>query len=159
MSPFTRYASSILFAGGLVLVFTGLTAAFGFSLVGILASIAVVAALLYAGGVWFGGSTDTTAPTVLVFDRHLRIAVGPHAGESVVSRFPLPIRAELERRCVAAIGGHSSRFVCSDGTRDRTFDVAAVLTAQQSPISGLLVEGATVTTEPAVVDSAALGVV
>ena len=146
MASLKRHASSLLFAGGLLIVFGGLSAALGFTLTGILASLAVVAALLYAGGVWFGAAPDVLSPTVFVFDRDLRIAAGPRAGEAVVSCFPVPMRAEIERRCTSAIAGHSSHFVCRDGNRDRAFDVAPVLTAQPSAIGGVLVEGAAATT-------------
>ena len=154
MASIKRFASSLLLSGGLVLVFAGLSAALGFTVVGVLASIAVVAALLYAGGVWFGATADVISPVVFVFDRDLRIAVGPATGQRVTSQFPEAMRAEVERRCLSAISGHYSRFVCTDGSRERTFDAAPVLTAQPSPVCGVLVEGAIVATARTVPDAA-----
>lgn len=158
MAPLNRVASSVLFALGIALVLIGLSAALGFTVPGILASVAAVAALLYAGGVWFGDRTTTMAPTVLVFDRDLCIIGGPHDGQPVVSRFPVPLRDEIQRRCAAAIAGQSSRFTCRDNGRERVFDAAPVLGAQASSICGVLVEGAPVMTMPIPAD-AAVGVI
>ena len=54
MARGTRLAASLLFGVGLLLVFTGLSAAFGFAPLGMLASALAIAGLLSAGGVWFG---------------------------------------------------------------------------------------------------------
>ena len=51
-----RMLSNVLFLGGLALVFVGITSAIGVSVAGVLATAAAVAALLYAGAVWFGGA-------------------------------------------------------------------------------------------------------
>jgi hypothetical protein len=153
MASLKRLGSSLLFAGGLMLVFAGLSAALGFTIIGILASLAVVAALLYAGGVWFGAPSDPPPPVVFVFDRDLRITVGPSAGLRVTSQFPEPMHAEIERRCLSAISGHHSRFVCSE----RTFDAAPVLTGHPSSVCAVLVEGA-VSTVRAGADVAPVGV-
>jgi hypothetical protein len=158
MAPLKRVASSVLFGSGVGLVLVGLSAALGFTVAGIVASVAAVAALLYAGGVWFGDRTTVSAPSVLVFDRELRIAGGPHAGEPVVSRFPAPMRIEIQRRCAAAVAGEHSRFTCRDGGRTRVFDAAPVLSARTSEICGVLVEGAAETPETVPAD-AAVGVI
>ena len=49
-----RLLSSFLMAAGIVLVFYGFTAALGFTIVGMFASLAAISSLLYAGGVLFG---------------------------------------------------------------------------------------------------------
>lgn len=143
-----RAASSVLFASGIVLVMIGLSAALGFTVVGMVASIAAVGALLYAGGVWFGDKNGLLAPTVLVFDRELRITGGLFAGKPVSSKFPSTIRDEVERRCAAAIAGQHSRFTYADGSRQRTFDVAPVLSGRPRDIAGVLVESAAAVEDP-----------
>ena len=153
MPRLKRIASSLLFAGGLVIVFTGLSAALGFTVIGVLASIAVVAALLYAGAVWFGGA-ETSPLTLFVFNRDLKIAVGPRTGEKVALQFPEPMRAEIERRCALAISGHHSHFVCTDDGRERRFDAAPILAGPASQICGVLVENAAVVRERVPADAA-----
>lgn len=158
MAVLSRVASSVLFASGLGLVLIGLSAALGFSLAGVVASAAAVAALLYAGGVWFGDKSGLLAPSVLVFDRDLRISGGPLAGKPVSSRFPPAVRDEIERRCAAAIAGRHSRFTVADGGRERTFDAAPVLSDRAHEIAGVLVEGAAAVDDPLPAD-AAVGVI
>lgn len=153
-----RTASSILFASGIALVMIGLTAALGFTVLGMVASIAAVGALLYAGGLWFGDKSGLLGPAVLVFDRELCITGGPFAGKPVSSTFPPPIRGEVERRCAAAIAGQHSRFTCSDGVRQRTFDVAPVQSGRAQEIAGVLVESAASVDDPVPAD-AAVGVI
>ena len=148
----SRPASSVLFASGIVLVLVGLSAALSFTVAGILASIAAVAALLYAGGVWFGDKRRLLSPAVLVFDRELCITGGPYAGKPLSSTFPSTIRGEVERRCTAAIAGQHSRFTCTDGGRQRTFDVAPVLSGRAHDIAGVLVESAAKIDQPAPAD-------
>jgi hypothetical protein len=64
----SRVGSTVLLAGGVVLVFAGMSAALGFSISGVLATLAAIAALLYAGGVWFG-ERRRADPSVVVFTR------------------------------------------------------------------------------------------
>ena len=158
MPPVSRVASSVLFALGVALVLLGLSAALGFSIAGAVASAAAVAALLYAGGVWFGERTAAAAPSVLAFDRELRITGGPYAGAPVASRFPATLREEIQRRCEAAAAGQYSHFICTDNARERVFDAAPVLGAASSGICGVLVEGASAMLAPLPTD-AAVGVV
>lgn len=158
MARMTRVASSVLLASGIGLVLLGLSAALGFSMPGVLASIAAAAALLYAGSVWFGDRNGAIAPSVLVFNRELRLVGGPHAGEPVVSRFPAGIREEIEHRCSAAVAGYHSRFTCIDRGRERVFDVAPVVSGHSSEICGVLVEGVSASVTPIPVD-AAVGVI
>ena len=157
MAQLSRAASSVLFASGTALVLFGLSAALGFTLPGIVASVAAVAALLYAGSVWFGKSDDVRMPAVLVFDRHLHIVGGAHAGEEIARRFPLAMREEIQQRCAAALAGQPSHFVCRAGANDRAFDVAPVVSGRPADIAGVLVEGAAVTS--LLPDDAAIGVI
>lgn len=54
----TRLISSLLMTAGIVLVFFGFNAALGFTLIGMIASLAAIAGLLYAGGVLFGAAPE-----------------------------------------------------------------------------------------------------
>src|SRR5215211_6683037 len=89
-----RIGSYFLLAGGMLLVFVGLTSALGYSASGVVASAAAIAALLYAGGVWFGGSPRADA-SVLLFTPAIIVAAGPLAGRRVVDLFPIPLRKEI----------------------------------------------------------------
>ena len=157
MAPMNRAASWLLFTTGITLVVVGISAALGFSLSGILVSIAAVASLLYAGSIWLG-ERPAAAPSVIVFDRQLRITGGPHAGQPIASQFPPAMRDEIERRCGAAVTGQHSRFTCHDGAHERIFDAAPVLSERPTEISGVLVEGAAATT-PAIPYDASVGVI
>lgn len=59
-----RLLSSFLMATGIVLVFYGFNAALGFTVVGMFASLAAIASLLYAGAVLFGTTTETHAASI-----------------------------------------------------------------------------------------------
>ena len=108
-------ASSILLAAGIVLTFAGLSSALGFSIAGMVASVAAIAALLYAGGTWLGGA-PALAPagsgSVVLFDRSLRVAAGGTPGAFVPAQFPEPMRPEIEAHCRAALRGEHSHFAC-----------------------------------------------
>jgi hypothetical protein len=125
-----RVVSAVLLACGIVLVFTGLSAALGFTLPGILASVAAIAALLYAGAVWFGEAPGVPAPagseTLIVFDRSLRVAAGGAAGVSVLAQFPEPLRPDIEVRCRAALRGEHSHFDSDHAGARLSFDIAPV---------------------------------
>ena len=54
-----RLLSSFLMATGIVLVFYGFNAALGFTWIGMLASLAAITSLLYAGGVLFGEAASS----------------------------------------------------------------------------------------------------
>lgn len=120
-----RAASYTLLAGGLLLVFAGLSSALGFSLSGMLASAAAIVALLYAGGVWFGGASRDDRSIVL-FTRDLTIATGPRAGRPVRDLFPDVPAEEIEARCREALDGHGARFSCGRGSLRRTFNANPV---------------------------------
>ena len=146
MRPLKRAFASVLLAGGLVLVFAGLSRAIGFTPTGILTSVAVMAALLYAGGMWFGGShlLQLTAPgatAVIVFDRFLNVVSGAAAGGSLLAQFPKPIRPELETRCQMALRGQHTCFSCEYGGARISFDISPVQTVSGVVIYGVVVAG------------------
>jgi hypothetical protein len=120
-----RAASYTLLAGGLLLVFAGLSAALGFSTSGMLASAAAIVALLYAGGVWFGAASCDDGSIVL-FTRGLTVAHGPFAGRPVRDLFPGAPAEEIEARCREALDGHRARFSCGTGPARRTFSANPV---------------------------------
>jgi len=133
-----RLGSSVLLASGVLLVFAGLTAALHFSPAGIVASAAVIAALLYAGGVWFGGSPRIDASVVL-FTPALLVAAGPLAGRPMLDLFPMAARKDIDAHCRAAIGGQATRFTCGAG---QIFDAAPVKSADGLVVYGILIAGA-----------------
>src|SRR4051794_37189707 len=132
-----RVGSFVLLAGGVVLVFAGLTSALGMSWSGIVASAAAIAALLYAGGVWFGGRGADAS--VLLFTPRLTVAAGPLAGRTLVDLFPAGSRSQIESHCRAALSGQSQRFVCGDA---QAFEAAPVRSADGTVLYGILISGA-----------------
>jgi hypothetical protein len=144
MSPH-QIGSSVLLAGGVLLVFAGLTTALGVSVSGIVASSAAIAALLYAGGVWFGGAQRPDVSVVL-FTPQLLVAAGPLAGRRVVDLFPADVRGALETHCLAALTGESQRFAAADG---QTFEAAPVRRADGAVVYGVLITAAAATRVPA----------
>jgi hypothetical protein len=133
-----RIASFVLLSGGVVMVFAGLTTALGFSTTGVIASAAAIAALLYAGGVWFGPSARADV-SVVVFTPALTVAAGPYAGRSVADLYPLALRKVIDAHCRAAIEGRSQRFSPAAG---RTFEAAPVRGADGAVVYGVLVADA-----------------
>ena len=127
----------MLLAGGVVLVFAGLSSALGFSLSGMFASAAAIVALLYAGAVWFGETPRADAAVVL-FTPTLVIATGPMAGRPVADMYPDPIRREIESRCRAALSGEASHFSCEPGG---VFHATPVRAANGGVVFGLLLSG------------------
>ena len=159
-AAFKRAASSLLLAGGIVFVFAGLSTALGFGREGILASVAVIAALLYAGGVWFGGTPAILAPaggeTVMVFDRSLRITAGAAPGTALLSKFPEPLRPEIEMRCRLALQGEHTHFDCEHAGARLSFDISPVHTIHGMVLYGVLITGSglrapAISTAPAIV--------
>jgi hypothetical protein len=132
-----RAGSTVLLAGGVFLVFAGLSSALGFSMSGMIASTAAIAALLYAGGVWFGEAPRADS-TVVLFTPALVIASGPLAGRPVAEMYPEAARREIESRCRAALAGQPSHFSCEPG---REFHATAVRSADGAVIFGLLLSG------------------
>lgn len=126
-------AASLLLAVGIVLVFTGLTAALGFTGSGLLASVAAVAGLLYAGAIWFGGPAPAAAPgAVLMFDHRLDLM----SGGSLLTLFPERVRGDLRGHCLAALAGERAR-VTVDG---RAFQVLPVVDGEGEVLYGVLIE-------------------
>jgi hypothetical protein len=132
--------SSILLAAGVVLVFAGLSAALGVSLPGIIASTSAIAALLYAGAVWFGEAPRADR-SVLLFTRALSVASGPLKGRPISDLFPDAMRGEIESRCRAALAGLDSRFSRGSGTGHVTFSATSVRDDAGAVAYGLLLSG------------------
>lgn len=126
--------ASVLLAAGIVLVFAGLSSALGFTVSGMVASVAVIAGLLYAGGIWFGAPARTAPSGALMFDQRLELTTGG----PVLAQFPEPLRAEIRVRCLAALAGERARFTI-DG---RAFQVLPVVDVDGMVRFGVLVEGA-----------------
>ena len=135
-----RLGSSVLLAGGIVFVFAGLSSALGFSSAGMVASVAAIAALLYAGGVWFGESRRADSSAVL-FTPALTIASGPLGGRRVSELFPDALRREIETRCREAIDGRGGRFACGSGADRQSFAATPVRTPEGLVVYGLLLSG------------------
>lgn len=132
--------SFVLLAGGVVLVFAGLSSALGFSLPGIVATTAAIAALLYAGGVWFG-ETPRLDPSVVVFTRTLAVAGGPLVGRPVTDLFPGVMRADIDARCREAFAGGACHFTCGSGSGRVSFSVTPVRDVTGAVAYGLLLSG------------------
>ena len=143
MPRLKRIVSSALFAIGIALIFVGWIRLLGTTAPALLASTAAIAALLYAGGIWFG-SALTDGPTILVFNHTLTISGGPLAGKPVVSQFPIWMRGDIRRHCEAAIAGKYSRFTCAGAIRPRTFDAAPITNGEGTVVCGVLIEGAAI---------------
>jgi len=98
MGSVKRITSSVLLAAGIVFVFAGLTRAMGISAATVAISVIAIAALLYAGGIWFGGAppdiSTAGAAVVIVFDRWLNVTAGKAPGTSLLLHFPEPLRPE-----------------------------------------------------------------
>jgi len=129
-----------LLAGGVVLVFAGLSSALDYSLPGIVASVAAIAALLYAGGVWFGDAPRAD-PSLLLFTPSLAVARGPLAGHAVSALFPDDMRPEIDARCRDALAGAATHFTCGSGADRRAFTVTPVRDAAGAITYGLLLSG------------------
>ena len=127
------------------MVLAGLSAALGSTIVGAVVSTALVAALLYAGAVWFGGgSVNLAAPgadVVIVFDRALKITAGPAPGSLVVTQFPEALRSEIEMRCRLALRGEHTHFECEHAGTRRAFDISPIQSVQGVVVYGVLISG------------------
>lgn len=124
-----------------MLVFVGLASALGFSLPGIIASTAAIAALLYAGGVWFGDAPRAD-PSVVLFTPDLTVAGGSFSGRHVSELFSEGTRAEIDVRCRGALAGGPSHFTCGSGTALHYFSVTPVRDETGVIVYGLLLSGA-----------------
>jgi hypothetical protein len=110
-----------------------------------IASIALIAALLYAGGLWFGGVSTTLATAgsdlVIVFDRSLKVTAGPAPGTSLLLQFPESLRPEIEMRCRLALRGEHTHFECEHAGSRIAFDIAPVQSIQGMVLYGVLISG------------------
>jgi hypothetical protein len=136
----------VLLLAGVTLVFLGLTRALGFTLPGVLVSVVAIAALLFTGGVWFGGAAPRTHVTSatgdgspILFDVQGRLVSGPSAGEPVASRFPDVARLEVERQCAAVLAGRAARFPCICDGKPIVFEALPVRSADGVIVYGLFV--------------------
>ena len=148
MSRVSRALSLVLLAAGVIFVFTGVNLAVGWSAIGVVATTAAVAALLYSGAIWFGSPARRDPPSlehIVVFDRSLRVASGALRGVNLTACLPSSIRADVETHCVAALGGEGARFSCGSGSDRRQFDAVPVRAADGSIVYGLLMSDVKVT--------------
>jgi hypothetical protein len=135
-----KIVSTVLLLVGVGLVFAGMSSAFHFSLPGIIAALAAIGGLLYAGGVWFANIVPDE-PSVVLFDRHLIIVSGAHPGRPVGDLFPLSVRRDVEQRCREAFDGRSTRFSIPGHAERRRFEVAPIRTADGLVAYGILLSG------------------
>jgi hypothetical protein len=141
MTHMKRIVSSVLFVTGVMFVFAGMSAALGFTVVGVAASAAAIVTLLYAGGVWFAARA-LPRDCAIVFDRALRVTCGPSLGTPVAAQFPGTLRHEVEARCGAAIAGQSTYFSCEHHGVSVTFHAAPIRGADGTILYGVLLTGA-----------------
>jgi hypothetical protein len=135
-----RVGSTVLLAGGVVLVSGGLSSALGFSASGIVASLAAIAALLYAGGVWFGASAHTDS-SVILFTHDLMVAGGALGGRRVADVFDAALRGQIEAVCRDALGGRSTRISCASSGSRQTFEASPVRNGDGTVLYGVLLSG------------------
>ena len=132
-----RVASFVLLAGGLLLVFAGLASALDYSPAGMAASGAAIAALLYAGGVWFSAPQPPADSQVVLFTRTLTVASGASLGRPVADLFPGVNPPVIDQNCQQALDGRSTRFTAAG----RTFAASPVRSPEGAVIYGLLLSG------------------
>jgi hypothetical protein len=138
-----QIVATMLLLAGVGLVFAGMSSALNFSLPGIIAAVATIAGLLYAGGVWFGAAAPAET-SALIFDRRLIIVSGTQPGRPIGDLFPLSVRRDVEQRCRDAFDGRSTRFSIPGETDRRRFEVAPIRTADGLVAYGILLSGAMV---------------
>ena len=136
----------VLLLVGVTLVFLGLTQALGFTPLGVLVSVVAIAALLFTGGVWFGGAAPRTQvpaatgdASPILFDVHGRLVSGASAGQPVASRFPDVVRLEVERHCATVLAGRAARFPCICNGQPVVFEALPVRSADGVIVYGLFV--------------------
>ena len=116
MARIKRLASSLLLGAGTLLVFSGFSAALGFTVTGVVASVAAVAGLLYAGGVLFG--ERPSSGTVLIFDETLTLT----CGTPLLSVFPRGTHDAVRACAIGALAGQRGTFMVGQ----RSYHVAPV---------------------------------
>jgi hypothetical protein len=107
MGSIRRVFSSILLAAGVVLVLAGLTSALGSGVTGLVAGVALVSALLYAGATWFAPPPLVATPLLVLFDRSGRVVAGFRAGEPLAARFSRSRAADIDRHVATVFAGAS----------------------------------------------------
>ncbi len=150
-----RVGSTALLTAGVVLVFGGLSSALGYSTSGVVASLAAIAALLYTGGVWFGGAPHAD-PSIVLFSRDLTVAGGALRGRRVVELFEADMRREIESACREALDGRPSRVSCGGGASRQTFEASPVRGADGLVAYGVLLSGALIARDAASVTAVRL---
>lgn len=144
MGVVRNVSSALLLACGVVLTFAGLSSALGFTVGGVVATIAAIAALLYAGGAWLSRPpvlAANGADTIIVFDQWLRAASGPAPGVPVPDQFPAAMRSEIDAHCRAALRGDHTHFSCEDGQHRYAFEAAPVQSRNGVVVYGVLIAG------------------
>jgi hypothetical protein len=136
-----QLVSTALLMVGVGLVFAGMTSALHFTPAGMVATVATIAGLLYAGGVWFGSAAMVDG-SIVIFDRRLIAVSGSHPGRPVSDMFPLHMRRDVEQRCREAFDGRSTRFSIPGDAERRRFEVAPIRTADGLIAYGILLSGA-----------------
>jgi hypothetical protein len=142
MVDIKRVVSAVLLGLGVLLVFLGMSSALRFTPGGLVASVATIAALLYAGAMWFAPLPRPAAMTAampIVFDRNRLMVTGPAPGQTVAAGFSEDVRAELEQRCTAALNGVPGRFVAVYRGRTTSFEVVPERSADGVVVYGMLV--------------------
>jgi hypothetical protein len=130
MTTVRRLMSSLLFAAGIVLVFTGINAALGFTVPGTVASLAAIAGLLYAGAAWAQGPAPSGP--VLIFDHQLRLTTG----SPLLGGFPAAQRDEVRAKATATLAG-ARASVTVDG---RHLVMAPIVSDSGAVLYGAIVE-------------------
>jgi hypothetical protein len=131
-----RVGSFVLLGGGLVLVFAGVASALDYSWGGMLASAAAIAALLYAGGVWFAAPASADS-SILLFSHTLIVASGPHTGRPIIDMYPDVDPRTLEDACRTALAGRGARFAIGAAR----FAASPVRSQEGAVVYGLLLSG------------------
>lgn len=146
MANVRQVLAFVLLLAGFTLVFLGLTRALGVTPLGIFVSVVAVAALLFTGGIWFGGRAPRPPVisaigdgSLILFDVHGRLVSGANAGEPVASRFPEAVRFEVERHCATVLAGHPARFPCTCDGKPVVFEALPVRSADGAIVYGLFV--------------------
>ena len=146
MTAIPSLLSTALMMSGVALVLFGFKTALGSTVSGVIASVAAIVALLYAGAVWFGAGAPRPGPDLsaswssplIVFDRDGRIVSGAEKGRPVASLFPEVIRPEIEQRSTAALAGTSVRFACLYNGQAILLDALPVRSADGTIVYGIL---------------------
>jgi hypothetical protein len=160
MTAIPSLLSTTLMMSGVALVLFGFKTALGSTVSGVIASVAAIVGLLYAGAVWFGAGAPRPRPDLsaswssplIVFDRDGRIVSGAEKGRPVASLFPEVIRPEIEQRSTAALAGTSVRFACLYNGQAILLDALPVRSADGTIVYGILLS---TQSEPATVGASA----